>query len=51
MSDLTKSERIKIIVQTFRSCGEEPTAEQIAIQYKRETGEDLPIEKELPWAK
>jgi len=43
MSDkeLTKSERIKMIVRALEACGEEATTEAVAAQYRRETGKDL----------
>ena len=39
--DSSKAERLKLIVKAFEFCGQEPTFEAVAIQYKRETGEVL----------
>ena len=39
--DSSKAERLKLIVKAFESCGQQPTLEAVAIQYKRETGEVL----------
>lgn len=40
-SDLTRAERLRLIVKAFRDCGQEPSQREIAAQYKHETGEDL----------
>ena len=39
--DTSKSERLKLIVKAFESCGQDPTFEAVAKQYRHETGEVL----------
>lgn len=52
MSELSKPERIRLIENALRDCGQDVTYEAVAAQYHRETGETLPPpEQEIPWEK